>query len=240
MRHLLLASAGLLLLAPLGRADDAPARRSPREALQAFHDLIGSWRGTGLPEGSRAEKQRGAWNETIRWEWQFKKEDAWLKVVFDKGKHWADGELRYLPDRDLFQLTLRTPDKETRRFEGPLKERTLTLERADADTGEMQRLVFRLLHDNRYLYQYEVKAAGKASFKRLYEVGATKEGVPFATAGTGGPECIVSGGLATIKVSYKGQTYYVCCSGCKDAFLEDPEKFIKEHNDKQKAKAPSR
>jgi YHS domain-containing protein len=41
------------------------------------------------------------------------------------------------------------------------------------------------------------------------------------------PECIVTGGAATIKVSYMGKEYFVCCSGCRDAFNETPEKFIK-------------
>ena len=27
-------------------------------------------------------------------------------------------------------------------------------------------------------------------------------------------------------VSYKGRDYWVCCSGCKAAFEEDPEKWI--------------
>ena len=37
-------------------------------------------------------------------------------------------------------------------------------------------------------------------------------------------------------VSYKGQTYYVCCSGCRDAFHEDPERYIKEYNARKKKK----
>ncbi len=40
--------------------------------------------------------------------------------------------------------------------------------------------------------------------------------------------CVVTGGLGKIAVTYKGQTYYVCCSGCKDAFEENPEKILKE------------
>jgi len=28
-------------------------------------------------------------------------------------------------------------------------------------------------------------------------------------------------------VSYQGKTYFVCCSGCRDAFNENPEKFVK-------------
>ena len=39
------------------------------------------------------------------------------------------GELRYLPEKDLFALTLRTTGKDTLTFSGPLKEKKLTLER---------------------------------------------------------------------------------------------------------------
>jgi hypothetical protein len=49
-------------------------------------------------------------------------------------------------------------------------------------------------------------------------------------------ECIVTGGLGTIAVSYKGQTYHVCCSGCRDAFNDDPEKFIKAFEEAKKKK----
>ena len=42
-------------------------------------------------------------------------------------------------------------------------------------------------------------------------------------------ECVVSGGLGKIRIDFKGTTYYVCCTGCRDAFLENPEKYIKEY-----------
>jgi YHS domain len=48
--------------------------------------------------------------------------------------------------------------------------------------------------------------------------------------------CIVTGGLGTSTVMYKGQTFYVCCSGCRDAFNENPEKFIKEWEAKKNKK----
>jgi YHS domain-containing protein len=43
-------------------------------------------------------------------------------------------------------------------------------------------------------------------------------------------------------VTHKGQTYYVCCTGCRDMFNENPEKVIAEYNarkaaEKEKAKA---
>lgn len=37
---------------------------------------------------------------------------------------------------------------------------------------------------------------------------------------------MISQGLGTTQVSYKGKSYWVCCSGCKAAFEEDPEKWI--------------
>ena len=97
-----------LFISALALPADAPVQRSPREALQAFNDLIGSWNATGEPEGTRQEKQRGFWTESLRWRWQFKGDDAWLKVAVDKGKYFSNGELRYLPDKDLFQLTRTT------------------------------------------------------------------------------------------------------------------------------------
>lgn len=218
------------------RSADQAAPRSSREALQAFNNLIGSWRGTGTPEGTRAEKQRGFWTERLTWEWRFKGSDAWLRLAFDKGKHFAQGDLRYLPDRKLFQLTAVTTAKETLTFAGPFKDHLLTLERVDGPKDETGRLVFQLLHANRFVYRYEVKSKSQAQFTRVYQVGATKEGEPFAGPGDAQPECIVSGGLGKIKVSYQGKDYYVCCGGCRTAFQDEPEKFIKEYEAKKKGK----
>jgi len=213
---------------------------SPKEALQPFNVLVGSWKGSGAPDGTKEERAAGAWSETISWVWQFKDQDAWLAVEFDKGKHFTKGELRYTPEKDKdqprFTLKLTTPDKSTVTFVGTLtdKDKVLTLDRADGPTDEQQRLVMSLLHNNRYLYRFETRPAGTTvAFTRKYQVGATKEGVPFADVPKG-PECIVSGGLGTIKVSYKGKDYWVCCTGCRDEFKADPEKYIKEFEAKAK------
>jgi YHS domain-containing protein len=226
-RALLLCCFLLPVLAPVVAADDAP-KRTPKQALQAFNDLIGSWNGLGEPNGTRAEKEKGFWQETIAWQWQFKGDDAWLATTFDKGKYFASGELRYLPDADLYQLTMRTPAKDELVFKGPLEEHKLTLERTDDKTGETQRLVFSLLHSNRYLYRYDVKPADRSAFRQIYQVGVTKEGESFASVDEG-PECVVSGGHGTLTTMYKGKTYYFCCTGCRDAFKDNPEKYIKEY-----------
>ena len=70
-------------------------------------------------------------------------------------------------------------------------------------------------------------------YGRDFQVGCTRLGETFGTAAKK-VECIVTGGLGTMPVMYKGVTYYVCCSGCRDAFNETPEKFINEYNAKKK------
>lgn len=227
----------LLLLAALAAADPEP--KTAKDALQPFNLFVGSWKGTGYPDGSKEDRANGFWQETIAWEWQFKKDDVAVVGTVDKGKHFTRLELRYQPDKKQYQLTATTPDKTTQTYAGTLtagrtKEQILTLDRTD-DAKESQRLVFTLLHRNRYLYRFETKPTDVKAFTRKYQVGATKEGEAFADVPKG-PECIVSGGLAKIPVTYKGQTYYVCCGGCRDAFKDDPAKYVKEYEEKQKAK----
>src|SRR5204863_222771 len=128
-----LATPLLLLFALTAQSADAP---TAREALKPFNDLVGSWRGTGEPEGSREVKNKGFWLEKIAWEWQFKDKDVWMKIDFTDGKYFRDGELRYLSDKKQFRLTVKTPDKKTLTFDGPLEGKRLTLERQDAESKE--------------------------------------------------------------------------------------------------------
>ena len=230
----------LLVGADAPKPENTKSAQTPKDALQPFNVLIGSWRGAGAPEGTQAERVAGAWSETAEWGWQFKDKDAWLAVNFDKGKHFTKGELRFTPEKDQprFTLTLTAPDKSTATFVGKLtdKDKVLTLTRTDGPAGEEQRVVFNLLHHNRHLYRFETRPAGTTvAFEKKWQVGATKEGVPFADVPKG-PECIVSGGLGTMKVTYKGKEYYVCCSGCREEFKDNPEKYIKEFEEKAKKK----
>ena len=230
-----IASIAVLLLPAIGYAAE-PEKVAPRVALQPLQSLIGTWKGTGVPEGSRDERQKGFWTETTSWAWQFKGDDGWLKATFDNGKYFTAAELRALSKPNQFQLTVTTTDKTTLTFAGELQDQRLVLDRLDPATKETQRLTFRLLHSNRITYQYDVKPDGKTQFAKKYQVGATKEGEPFAAAGSADPECIISGGKGTIAVSHGGKTYYVCCSGCRDEFKSNPEKYVKEYEAKKKAK----
>src|SRR5947209_2293339 len=99
---------------------EPPNEKSAREALKPLNILVGSWKGTGSPEGSLEEKQKGHWQEAVRCEWQFKDAAAWLALTIDKGKYFTGGELRYRPAKDDFELTLTTVGKEKLVYRGKL------------------------------------------------------------------------------------------------------------------------
>jgi hypothetical protein len=207
---------------------------SKKEALKALHDLIGEWRGTGTPQvGSKEERDKGVWYETIVWQWQFKGADAWLRADVTKGKHFTRFEIWPGAAKDEYVLKAWTVDRKEQAFKGKLDGRRLLFDR-DED-GLTHRLSFSLLHTNRHLYKHETRKTDTVTFMPRYQVGVTKEGVPFATVDKG-PECVVSGGRGTSTVTYKGKTYYVCCSGCRDAFKEEPDKYVREYEESLKKK----
>jgi hypothetical protein len=225
-----------LLFFILPFADDAP----PKEALRGFQELIGDWRATGEPaSGTTAEKARGFWKESIHWVWKFKGEDVWLAFSIEKGKYFQGGELRYRPDQEKFQLTMTGADGKKQMFEGKLTAngRKLVAERVDANRPEDARLTLSLVGEIRFQYALETRSRERRLFTKVFQVGATREGESLAGAAKSNqPECVVSGGLGTRTVTYKGETYYVCCSGCLEAFNDNPEKYIKEFKEKKNKK----
>ena len=210
----------------------AEPKPDAKEPFKPLAPLIGGWKCSGRAD----DKDKTFWNERAVWAWKFKGDDAWLTVSFEKGKHFTGGELRYDAKAKQFTLTLTTTDKIEQAYTGTLgegkqKEPILTLERADGNT--VSQFTVTLLHGNRHLYQMSSRPKAVESFTRLYLVGATKEGEPFAEVAKGN-ECVVSGGTGTMTVTHNGKTYYVCCSGCRDEFKADPEKYIKLAAEKKK------
>lgn len=212
-------------------------KASAKEALKGFQELIGGWRATGEePAAGGRSATKGFWKETISWSWKFKGSDAWLTFTMKDGKHIASGELRSLGE-DKFKLVITTPKGETQTFTGTLTSngRKLVAERTDANRSEDARLTLSLVGDIRFQYMLETKPKDRRLYAKAFQVGATREGESLAGAAkSSGPECVVSGGLGTTKVMHKGETYYVCCSGCLEAFKDDPEKYIKEFKAKKK------
>ena len=102
------------------------------------------------------------------------------------------------------------------------------------DAGLIHRVTVTLLNPKRTIVLFEKRQKDSTFPTRIAEIGYTRQGTSLAIAGNDGPECIVTGGKGTMTVSYKGQTYYVCCSGCRSEFNENPEKILAEYAARKK------
>ena len=60
----------------------------------------------------------------------------------------------------------------------------------------------------------------------VFALLGNKDGESIA-GGKKKPECVVSGGAASIAVQANGKTVYVCCTGCRDELLANPGKYVK-------------
>jgi YHS domain-containing protein len=224
----------ILALALLALQLPAAPPRSPKQALQPLQDLIGDWKGTGTQlRGTKDERDKGGWFETAVWQWQFKGAEVWLRADIAKGKYFTRFEIRPGKEADTYELKAWTVDKKEFTCTGKREDRRLTFDRDEE--GHTHRLTFSLLHATRFAYRYETRKKDTVTFSPVYQSWSTKQGVPFAVVEKG-PECIVSGGQGTMRVSYKGKTYYVCCTGCRDAFNDDPVKYIGEFEESKKKK----
>jgi hypothetical protein len=222
----LLAPVVLLPVAQAGKkGDDA------KEALQALQDFIGGWKGSGTSEKNKSE----IWKEAASWSWRFKGKDVLMTVDMSTSKLFKGGEMRFLTDSGKYQLTLTDKQDNKRVYEGVLKNNGLILERKN-DAGDTEQIKMKVVGGgDRLVYDFWLRPEGRTLFNKQYQISYTKEGVTFGTAGDKKPECVVTGGLGTMAVSYMGQTYYVCCSGCRDAFNENPAKIIAEYKARKKA-----
>jgi YHS domain-containing protein len=216
--------AGLVVVAAAVAGDEgAKSRREGQEALRAFGPLVGSWRGTGqLQRG----KSAGAWTEAAEWAWKLTSDSAALEITVPKGKHLKSGLLKPGTSEGHYVLEATLADGSKRTFAGKLGgvDKPLVLT-SDAGGDGPKRVTLTIPNDLRFLLLFESKTG--SSFTRLGEVGFTRNGVAFA-AGQGGPVCVVTGGRGTTQVSYQGKTYWVCCSGCKDLFNQDPAAILAE------------
>jgi YHS domain-containing protein len=199
-----------------------------KKALQEVQDFIGQWNLEGTQKvGAKTE----AWKEKVSWSWKFKDGDPSLTVTFaeGKGKYYQSGELKYDVEGKKYVLTL-TPagkDDKPQVFDGTFAKGALTVTRKDAKTGDVYRLKMNTAAEGvRFVLKSEKQEGGRGLFADQYAMNGNKDGEALA-GGAKKPECIVSGGAASIPVSYNGKTYYVCCSGCRDEFNADPKKYAK-------------
>jgi hypothetical protein len=202
-----------------------------KQSLAPLQAYVGQWRGVGQV---RRGSSRDAWTERSEWTWRFSTGRASLVANLTGGKYFSRFEL--LPaDAPKEFILLATPvtsesggEPAPLKFEGKQEDDTLSLTRAHPSEALPARITIRLVaKGDRMVVLYE-KCLGDDVFTRLGEVGSTRVGSSFATTATSGPECVVTGGLGTIAVEYEGQKYFVCCTGCRDLFEDDPAGVLAE------------
>jgi len=237
----------------LGSAGSASAAVDPEKqaesvltAMQPLQVLLGKW--NGMPR-NRPQPDEPEWV----WDFQTSRAQPSLVMKSDKSLYIREGRLTFLPDLQRYQFTWKTPEGDERVLRGDFVEpvsdvpgddkklqRTFKLQLTGEpqDGGEQWQLAFHQMENNRYILEVD-RRKGSGAFQRIDTVHTQREGTSFAISSTdyGEKTCIISQGLGTMTVSYKGQSYYVCCTGCKAAFEEDPERWIAKWEERKKAMA---
>ena len=237
MRTTSLKILGAFLLAlcvdSVGSAEAPPGgRRAAQAALKPYGSLVGKWRGSGQPERG---KIKGAWREDASWAWKLSNDDAALEATIDKGKYLKSVVLHPGPQPKTYTLSATLADGSSRTYQGADNGKKALVLTAEGSGDGVRRITLTPLHETRLLMKLEGQDPANRMFYQLGEVGYTRDGVAFA-AGESGPVCIVTEGRGTMTVSYKGKTYHVCCSGCRDLFKENPEAVLAEAAEREKDK----
>ncbi len=217
------------------RGDDAKGREIPA-AFSPLEYLVGNWKGTATPKDS-PQSFRG-WPESHTWAWIFTKgKPTGLSLSITGGKILADGKLTFGAVQGRYLLDGSEPKPGGAiAFAGNIDAsgKMLVLEQVGPSGAGQKRGTIRLsIRPNanfiRYTMWVDRKDPGDVSFTRSIEVGLTKEGESLAGGATSSeaPKCIVTGGAATMTLTYQGRTFQICCTGCRDEFNENPEKYIK-------------
>jgi YHS domain-containing protein len=205
--------------------------RAIPEPLAPFEHMIGSWKGQGIPTANRIK----GWSEKHMWAWKFAGGiPVAMSVVLEGNKTLAKAELTVGADGKQYRLQGIDPEGKPVTFAGTYggtaRSKMLTLDRVGETSAGKERLVI-WPNSNmiRYIFALDRQEPGAPQFKRAIEVGLTKEGEQFAAGGSAAdrPKCIITGGAAAMTVSYQGKTYDICCTGCRDEFNDNPEKYVK-------------
>lgn len=238
----------------LGGAGSAETKLDPKAvtesivaALQPLQVLLGKWNGMS---------RNKSMSDQPEWVWDFRSDRSRPALAFssDKGEYLREAKLTFLPDKQLYQLTAVDGAGEKRVYQGTFTEPVLDVPGDDNDQlqrtyklqlteakpvaeHEVWQIAFAQQENNRYIMEVS-RRRGEGAFQRIDTVHTQREGTSFALSSTdyGDRTCVISQGLGTISVAYKDKTYWVCCTGCKAAFEEDPERWIARYEEQKKMK----
>lgn len=226
-----------------GLAGEAQRRETGIKILQPIGVLVGEWKGVGQPKrGSNV----GAWSEKSRATWKFDEKSEGLILSFEPGKQYQSVAFS-VADDGMTPAVLLTPSEgeaiHLKRRDEPqgsgdsskaAKDVAWVFE-SSSDVMPQTRCTVRIISDIRFAMLFEERPTTQASYRRLSEIGLTRAGARLASGNTGERQCIVTGGLGTIKVSHEGKTYFVCCEGCQQAFDSDPAGTIAAYQERLKS-----
>jgi len=238
MRHTtptLITPLTLILCAITALAANKPTKDNAAiEALKPLRDLVGDWRGVGLPKRGSTQ---GAWQEKAAWSYAFDEKQTALTVTLQDGKFFKTGRIQPgdVPDQFVFIGTL--PDgKTTERYIGGIADDgDLIVDNDKPAEDRPDRITFKIVAQGDRLIMLMTRKIGNVH-ARLAQVGYTREGSGFGGTGVAN-ECVVTGGESSRTVEYKGKKYYVCCSGCADYFNKNPEEVLAEYRAKKEKEA---
>jgi YHS domain-containing protein len=233
----------------ISRGGEAESREIPA-AFAPLEYLVGRWNGHGIPKDNPAKQFRG-WDEKHTWAWMFAHgKPVGLSLTIAGGKVLSTAKMTYDGARKVYRLEGPQPAPGgTISFEGTLDRsgKYLVLDhivagaRSSKTPGKMRLSIWPNANFIRYTMAHDLQEPGSTKFDRLIEVGLTRDGESLgagsASSSSEPAKCIVTGGAATTTVSYQGRTFPVCCSGCRDEFNENPEKYLKKASLIQAAKS---
>jgi hypothetical protein len=219
--------------------DDQQRQRALIEALQPLQVMLGTWKGTTQREfGDFKALDEPQWV----WDFQTDRDQPTLVMISAASPYFRSQRLTYLSDIQQYQLSVTDPDGQARtligEFSQPVEEfqgddkrlhrryKLELIEQEPADPRDVWQVVFNQQENNRYLI--ELSRQRGTRFVRFDTVANQRQGTSFALDDTdyGDQACVITGGLGTSMVTHNKKTYWVCCSGCRKAFEEDPEKWI--------------
>ena len=231
MRKAFLCSLLMALTFGLVAAEKGKDLAAEKEALADLQTFVGGWRGAGQ---IRRGSTQGAWSEEADWSWCFFNGHASLQFKSPEGKYFSKGNIQPSGKPGHFTLVATLPDGKTEeRFSGEREEDRLTLVAEKPAEDRPAQITIRLVAGgDRMIVLFERQLPGTERFTRLSEVGYTRKGSGFGS-GVSFPECVVTGGFATMSVDYKGQKYPICCEGCRDLFQMDPEGVLAEYRQRK-------
>jgi hypothetical protein len=221
--------------------DDVLAALKP---MQILRDEWNAVRQRSVGTQDAGEKQIWIWDHRTN-----PRQPA-LVMTSPDGKYFTQARLTFDPPTGQFHLQTTDPQDRQRTFVGTFSEpvqevqmgdekvhrvfKLQLLEQQPQEEKDQWQVVLNQQENNRYLLQLYRKRGG--AFQPFETIAAQRQGTSFALSDTdyGERTCIISGGLGTMAVSFQGKTYWVCCTGCRAAFEEEPARWIAEFEAKQK------